>query len=590
MDRSTETRPSKKTFDYVVGLVSCLLVLLPAALALLYVRAFGVSVVFSDAWAMVPLFDKWSSGTLQAADLFRLHNEHRIFFPKAVELLLASLTRYDNLAEMYFIQVCSLVTLAILLLAFKYSVSKENDKPWWLLLFVPVSFLIFSFRQYENMLFGFQINFAFTQTFGVLALFLLYVSGRKRFGKFAFVAALVSGTVATFSNAQGLFVWPVGLLQLLIGPLERSAKRVLMAVWGLIGLTQWVAYFIDYESKDGSSLLYAFSHPVAGAQYFLNLLGSSLFWQQDSAFMGGLLLAGLALVSLFLIYRDESLGGYSFWVSLLFYSLFMLAAIALGRSGKFPTVQALAPRYTSFSILAVASVYAMLVKMTLERRSVIRTVLLVAVCGLTLMSATVSYSKGIEVGSKEKVSREKAAFVLSTYESQPDEALTESLNPRAKVVRERAAVLQRLGYNVFSERQAPDLPPPLSTLSSVSSLNASAFLISGPGISQQDQAVVVPEEGTFIKANGWAVDANNESTAGGVYIDIDGELFPAFYWMDTQDLADSSGVPAYRYAGFERALPVTEIGTGTHQLSIVVLTSDGEGYYQPDRKITLEVR
>jgi hypothetical protein len=38
--------------------VSYLLILLPAILALLYVHEFGVSAVFTDAWSIVPLFDK----------------------------------------------------------------------------------------------------------------------------------------------------------------------------------------------------------------------------------------------------------------------------------------------------------------------------------------------------------------------------------------------------------------------------------------------------------------------------------------------------------------------------------------------------
>ncbi len=174
-----------KTLHSIVGFASLLLILLPAALALLYVRAFGVSVVFFDAWSIARIFGEWSSGTLSLSDFFAQHNEHRMLFPKGVEFLLGRITGYDNVVEMYLIQVCFLVTLAVLFLAFR---AGSNNA--WLLFFVPISFLVFSFRQYENMLFGFQINFAFTQTFGVLALFLLYVSGRGRFGKGAFVAAL----------------------------------------------------------------------------------------------------------------------------------------------------------------------------------------------------------------------------------------------------------------------------------------------------------------------------------------------------------------------------------------------------------------
>lgn len=556
--------------------------MLPAALGVLYVRAFGVSVVYYDAWSVVRLFDKWSSGTLSLLDLLDQHNEHRMFFAKGFELLLGAVTRYDNLVEMYVIQACFLVTLVVLLLAFRDTVRA------WLFVFVPIAFLVFSFRQYENMLFGFQINFAFTQMFGVLALFLLYALGRGRFERLTFAGALGSATVASFSTVQGLFVWPAGLLQLFFGSVERRTKKVVISLWALTGSAEWIAYFFDYARPgDRPSLLYALYHPLVGTEYFLNLLGSSLFWQQNSAFVGGFLLVCLALVSLFLIYRDRGLGEYSFWISVLLYSFLILASITLGRSGQFGVLQAMASRYTTFSILAVASIYAMLAKTALERRSRPAIVLLSALAGVVLLSAAVSYQEGIEVGNKERVARERAAFVLSTYESQPDEALTKNLNPRARVVRERAPILQRLGYNVFSEPR--DLPE-LSALSPVSSSTSFAVTVRGDGVSQQGRTIVVPEELSSIELIGWAVDDENESTAGGVYVAVDGRLFPAFYGADRQDVANSSGVPSYRYSGFERAIPVSEIGAGVHELSVIVLTTSKTEYYEPDEKVTLEVR
>jgi hypothetical protein len=574
-----------KALNYVIGLVSGLLILLPAALALLYVRGFGVSVVYFDAWPIVLLFERWSSGRLHVLHLFTLHNEHRMFFPKGVELLLGSVTKYDNVPEMYLILICFLTTLVFLLLAFR-----DNTNKLWLILFVPVSFLVFSFRQYENMLFGFQLNFAFTQTFGVLALFLLHVSQRTSFRRSTFVAALGSATVASFSVVQGLLVWPVGLLQLFVSTVERSAKKVLMIVWGLAGLGEWIAYFIDYvKPKDHPSVLYALAHPAEGTEYLLTLLGSSLFWQHNSALVGGSLLICFALLSLLLIYKNRKVGEYSFWISLLLYSFLILVSVTLGRSG-FGAEQALASRYTSFSILAVICVYALLVKTAFERRSKINTVLVVALSGVILLSTATSYSKGIEAGSKEKASREKAAFILSTYESQPDELLTKNLYPRPEIVREYAPILQRLGYNVFSELQTRGSLPPLSALSSIATPTLYSTTISGKGISYENDYVIVPQEAPFIHLTGWAVDVDNDSVAGGVYIDVDNELFPAFYGTDMKDVADSFGVPSYRYSGYERAIPVSEIGLGTHELSVLVLSSDRKGYYRPSRKVTLDVR
>jgi hypothetical protein len=434
------------TFRRIIAIVSWLFVLIPAALPYLYVHAFGVNVVFADAWDMVLVFRKFSSGRLAFADLYAQHVEHRMFFPRGAELLLGLLTRYNNVAEMYLIVSCFLITAAVLLLAFR----REIGLP--LIFFVPVVLLIFSFRQYENMLFGFQISFAFTQTFGVLALYLLYSSSRDNFRAYVFVAALGSATVASFSTAQGLLVWPAGFLGLLLGSVATSGKKVFVSIWGLVGVAEWVAYFVDYNTPQGHPpLLHALGHIGTATEYFLTLLGSALFWQPKHALTGGLVIGCLALAMFLATYGRGVLREYPFWISLLFYSSFILATITLGRSGMFGVWQAAISRYTTFSVLAVASVYAMLAKMVFARRSSVgRTVLLIALFGTVLLSAGISYRNGIEVGRAQEASRERAAYVLKTYEFQPDARLAD-LYPRPETVRRRAPLLERLGYNVFSE-------------------------------------------------------------------------------------------------------------------------------------------
>jgi hypothetical protein len=81
--------------------------------------------------------------------------------------------------------------------------------------------------------------------------------------------------------------------------------------------------------------------------------------------------------------------------------------------------------------------------------------LLLALFGIILLSAGVSYRDGIEVGRVQEASRERAAHVLETYRSQPDARLV-ALYPRPETVRNRAPLLERLGYNVFFEPLPPD--------------------------------------------------------------------------------------------------------------------------------------
>jgi hypothetical protein len=451
-------KQEKLAANAIISIIASLLIFLPPALGFLYVHQFGVNVPYWDQWWFVPLFEKLSTGTLGMSDLWFQNNEHRILFPRIVMLLLGDITKYNNVAEMYLTQGFLLVVLIALLLAFKSNVKTT------LFLFIPISFLIFSPRQHENMLWGFQMGFVIVVTFSVLALSFLYVSaGHKRFKEVAFLAALLSATVASFSSAQGLLVWLAGLLQLSISPVGRSNKKYLTGVWTLIGLGEWIVYFIGWtKPHDGQSLSFAFNYPLAGIEYFLTLVGSSLFWQQNLAFIGGLLLICLVIVSLLLIYKNKKLDDQSFWIALLFLSFLIMASITIGRA-EGGAAGALISRYTTFSILAVVSAYAMLIKLVLERKSSFTTALFLALSALVLLSIPMSYTKGIEEGEATRASREQAAFILSTYEAHSDELLVKHLCPTTygcvvhpfgqadtDTIREQAGSLKRLGYNVFS--------------------------------------------------------------------------------------------------------------------------------------------
>lgn len=461
-----KTISQKLRFPQVaIRVVSYLLVLLPAALAFLYVREFGVNVPYWDDWWFVPLLEKQSAGTLTVSDLWHQNNAHRQFFPRIVWLLLAIVTEFSYVAEMYLSLVFLLITLIVLLFAFKSSTTTS------LFLFLPISFLMFSLRQYANMLWGFQMTYAMVIAFSVLTLFFLHNIKRKGLEELAFLAALVSATVASFSSLNGLFVWPIGLLQLLLSPVEKPAtKKLLIGIWSLFGLGEWILYFVGFERLLDDPLTTAFEYPKVATEFFLTLLGSTLFWQQNFAFVAGLLLSGLAVASLLLAYKDGKVREHFFWIALLSFSFLTMAAIVLERFDE-DASRALEPRFASFSILAVIAIYALLMKLVVENSSRSATVLVSVLFGLLLLSVPISYSEGIMAGETTKASREQAALSLSTYESQPDELLLEDHCPTwgcwvypygrqdANTLREMASILERLGYSVFSEPQARALRP-----------------------------------------------------------------------------------------------------------------------------------
>lgn len=562
--------------------MSYLLIFLPVALGFAYVRMFGVDVPHYDTWSMVPYFEKFSSGTLTLRDLFMLHNEHRIVFPRIAMLLLGTVTAFDNVAIMNLTQVCLVITLVTILLAFRSSVTANP------IFFVAIPFLVFTWGQIWNMLQAFQITLIFAQTFSVLTFYLLYVSGFERFRKIAFPGALLTGTVASFSAALGLLVWPVGFLQILISSVEKTVKGFLAGAWGLVGLAEWIVYFHDYEKPDNMSSHYLSDGFLTSIEYFLTALGASLF-REGPAPVAGVLLIGLIAASLLFVYRDRELGKCSFWISLLPFSLLILASTTLARGGS-GIEDALNSKYVTFSILAVIGAYAMLVRSALEHRKPVTTISLGILTALIVSSIPVSYAEELNNARIIEKRKEQAAFVLATYRSQPDEVMVRFFRRSPEASRHRASVLETLGYSVFSEPRPGVLPPTLSDLSPARArILYDIETISGVEVSSEDLPVVIPEDESSINVVGWAVDAEARNTAGGVYVVIDGEPIPAFYGMSKEDVAERLGSRTNEYSGFWRAIPIEEIGPGTHELSIIIVTHDGEGYYRPDRKIVFIV-
>lgn len=90
---------------------------------------------------------------------------------------------------------------------------------------------------------------------------------------------------------------------------------------------------------------------------------------------------------------------------------------------------------------------------------------------------------------------------------------------------------------------------------------------------------------SLLLVRGWAIDAKAKDSAGGVYIDIDGKLYPAYYGFPREDIAEQFHSPTFRYCGFQAGIPVSEIGSGTHTFSIKILSKDLKAYYSSERKV-----
>ena len=166
--RLAQPNGTPSTGNRVVRYLPYILILLAVLSGFSYVYAYGTNLFWGDDWCVRPsLLAHYADGTLSVAELWQQHNEHRIFFPKLVMLGLGVLTRGNVLADMYFSEVLLLAILVIFLIACRRQLAGD----WAIWLMVPIAFLVFSVRQFENMLWGFQIAFIMVVAAGAERLF-----------------------------------------------------------------------------------------------------------------------------------------------------------------------------------------------------------------------------------------------------------------------------------------------------------------------------------------------------------------------------------------------------------------------------------
>lgn len=126
-----------------------LLILSPAILEAFYIKTFGVNVLFWDQCKFVPYIEKLFTNNISLYDVFQQDNVHRLFFPRIIMLSLAYISHYNNIYEMYFSWILTLLILLLEFLMFKGSFGTSTKM---VINFLPISFIIFNLRQFENIL------------------------------------------------------------------------------------------------------------------------------------------------------------------------------------------------------------------------------------------------------------------------------------------------------------------------------------------------------------------------------------------------------------------------------------------------------
>jgi hypothetical protein len=304
--------------------------------------------------------------------------------------------------------------------------------------------ILLSFRQSENLLWGFQIGFVLSLVLPVAALHIL--SSQKR-GYLETTVALLAGIIGSFSSSQGLFLWPCALI-LLVMPGERSKRELL--IWSCAGGLVWIYYFYGYtKPSHHPSLQFIIEHPFEGFRFFCSILGNLVAWREDVSFASGFvfLVAFIAAVVAIIKHR---LFEFRFWLVLGIFSLMVVFGITVGRAGTSLDV-AFSSRYTTFSATFLVSVIALLSGLSSSVTTTIFRFILVPLAIVLIVAVPFSYLQGWNSGKFMHNGFSRMGFLLRNYRMVPAEAMQYLYIPNPSVVKERAPILESIGHEIFKK-------------------------------------------------------------------------------------------------------------------------------------------
>ena len=557
---------------------SVIVSLCPIVAVFAYIATYGVNAPVWDDWDTVRIVSHALSGNLSIHDLWALKGEHRTFFPRLAELGLAYLDRFDTRVEMVGVAVSSLAVLAVLALAARRTLG------WRASFVVPLlAIIVLSLRQYVNFLLGSGLQFAFAVGFAVVALYLVARAAAER-SDLWLAGAAVCATVSTYSSGGAIVVWVAGLLVLWLAgsPLWRSR----IAFWGALGVLETALYLRGYRvTLPGTPPpTFALHHPGLTGVYLLRLFGGSLFATSSAALIAGAALGTILVASLVLVVRSRRAREDALWLSLTFFGVMSLIVIAVGRVGYGPD-GALGSRYAIYSLLTLAALVGLLSQQALQARDRTGAVLFAVLTCLVLASMPWTYRAGIDAGKRERDARLRAAAILFTYRSQPDEMLLDVWQ-QPTLMRNWAGILRNAKYSVFASSAPPRQPSPPPHAAGLPSLERPStckvdFVGRARVAGQLLPLSVEPDRGGVV-VRGWCVDPEAEDVAGGVYVDLDGKRMPVdFYGILRGDVARLFDRRRVLYSGFDVVLRGPFNGSRVHRLSIVAVSRDGRGVFEP---------
>lgn len=307
-----------------------------------YIYSFGMYFPFWDQWELVEPLVSLYNDKYDFAFLFKQHNEHRIVFPRILMLSLAYFSHWNHALELFlgFFLGFSIFIFSITIL---YNFKNITDDMKFIFLLLSTITLL-SIYQDENWLWGWQ-NQIFLSVLSTISV--CYFLSFKN-SSFSFIFSIFCAFVASFSFTNGLLVWIIGILIMIVS----RKKIIFLFIWIITTISVFILYFYSYHSLDHHpSVLIFLQVPLEFFGYVITFLGGAIFPLSTVSryILGSIGVLLFIFVSYFSILKILNREPYFiFGYGLAIFGILSACATAVGRCG-FGMGQGHSSRYTTIS-------------------------------------------------------------------------------------------------------------------------------------------------------------------------------------------------------------------------------------------------
>lgn len=540
---------------FTAGLATLILFAGTATLiACAYLMKVGYSVIpFWDEMHEIQLYISQQHSLLRW--IWAQHNEHRILFYKLLFVVDMHVFEGRNWPMFVAIFGCQVVLAAIFaFVLWKFGCLKGSP---WVASFGLALYCLFCPSQRENFSWAFQLSFALVTVWVTMAILLVILQKQdfnagRPFSGWKLLASLAVAMAASFTNGNGIVVWPIMIV------LALSIRLP----WRLVGL-QIVGfacsaslYLIGYRSMPPPH-----AHPLESIQKPLQVL------QFIESYLGGALVSGThidwatqigqagLLIGLVMIYRlitrREKAGLLDYFLAgILLYSLATAFITSLGRL-TLGINQAFASRYQGFALLFWLALAVWLISLLTQRRA---TIGLIAVYLLVLfiIGSTGKDFRPILEEVRDSATRRDTGGVAMIVGVHDDDFLKQAVCPFPAVTWTAVEYLKEHGLSLFSEKMAEQLGQDFSRSYTVTT--ASPCRGSVDSVRQADGS------SNHLRLEGWIVDHRNKPVPRLLFVDggkIVGFGVPGYQRIDVVNAIQSNKAFRSGWAGYAN-IPETD--------------------------------